>query len=103
MKTLPEQDFALFDKVAEEVVKLGNRCVDDNPEADPWEIASAVLAGAVHFWLYSRQPCGDPQCESCDEVSTAEQRMRLLIEEVKQSAEESDYYHSPHDSNVGRA
>jgi hypothetical protein len=103
MKTLPEQDSVLFDKIAEEVVKLGNRFVDDNPEADPWDVASGVIAGAVHFWLYSRQPCGDPTCESCEEVSTAEHRMRLLIEEVKQSAEESDYYHSPNDSNVGRA
>jgi len=103
MKTLPEQDSDLFDKVAEEVVKLGNGFVDDNPEADPWDVASGVLAGAVHFWLYSRQPCGDPTCESCDEISTAEQRLRLLLEEVRQSAEESDYYHTPNDSNVGRA
>jgi len=103
MKTLPEQDSDLFDKVAEEAVKLGNRFVDDNPEADPWDVASGVLAGAVHFWLYSRQPCGDPTCESCDEISTAEQRLRLLLEEVRQSAEESDYYHTPNDANVGRA
>jgi hypothetical protein len=103
MKTLPEQDSDLFDKVAEEVVKLGNGFVDDNPEADPWDVASGVLAGAVHFWLYSRQPCGDPTCESCDEISTAEQRLRLLLEEVRQSAEESDYYHTPNDANVGRA
>jgi hypothetical protein len=103
MKTFPEQDSSEFDRAAEEAVKLGNRIVDENDDADPWDIASGVLAGAVHFWLYTRQPCGDPHCESCEKVSTAEQRLKLLIEEVRQSAEESDYYHSPHDANVGRA
>ncbi len=103
MKASPEQDLSLFDKTAAQAVELGNRILDENEDADPWDVASGVLAGAVHFWLYSRQPCGDPHCDSCTEVSTAEQRLRLLIEEVKQSAEESDYYHTPNDANVGRA
>ena len=103
MKTFSEPESAQFDQAAEEAVKLGNRIVDENDDCDPWDVASGVLAGAVHFWLYTRQPCGDPLCESCEEVSTAEQRLKLLIEEVRMSAEDSDYYHSPHDANVGRA
>ena len=101
MKT-SKQDIS-FDQAAEEVVKLGNRLLDEDKEADPWEIASGIIAGAVHFWLYTRQPCGDPFCDSCGDVSTAEQRLRVLIEEVRQSTEESDYYHSPYDANVGSA
>lgn len=103
MKADPQQDLSLFDQAAAKAVELGNRLLDENEEADPWDVASGILAGAVHFWLYTRQPCDDPRCESCTEVNTAEQRLRLLFEEVRQSAEESDYYHSPHDANVGRA
>ncbi|NIR60968.1 MAG: hypothetical protein GWO02_16380, partial [Gammaproteobacteria bacterium] len=62
----------LFDEVAGRVVALANRLADEHPEADPWDIASGLLAGAVHYWLYSRQPCGDPTCETCAEVAAAE-------------------------------
>lgn len=103
MNTFSEQDSSVFDVAAKEVVEQGNRILDRDQEADPWEVASGVLAGAIHFWLYTRQPCGDAQCNSCDEVSTAELRIRALLEEVRQSAEESDYYHTPNDSNVGTA
>ena len=103
MTTFSENEESLFDDASEEVVKLGNKLLETNRDADPWDVASGVLAGAVHFWLYSRQPCGDPQCNSCTDVSTAELRFQKLIEEVRQSAIESDYYHSPLDTNVGRA
>lgn len=99
----PDQDLADFDLAAQRVVDLGNRLLDEDAQADEWEVASGLLAGAVQFWLFSRQPCGDPLCEECSEISTAELRMHKLIEELKLSAEESDYYHSPSDSNVGRA
>ena len=101
--TSPEQEQSVFDEAAERAVELGNRLLDDNEDADTWDIASGLLAGAVQFWLYSRQPCGDPFCESCSEVSTAEQRLRKLIEEIRDLAETSDYYHSPRDTNVGTA
>ena len=101
--TSPEQEQSVFDEAAERAVELGNRLLDDNEDADTWDIASGLLAGAVQFWLYSRQPCGDPFCESCSEVSTAEQRLRKLIEEIRELAETSDYYHSPRDTNVGTA
>ncbi len=101
--TPSDQDLAEFDIAAQQVVDLGNRILDDDERADDWEVASGLLAGAVQFWLFTRQPCGDPLCEECSEISTAELRMQKLIEEIRISAEESDYYHSPADSNVGRA
>ncbi|MDA8094052.1 MAG: hypothetical protein M0T84_09110 [Betaproteobacteria bacterium] len=101
-KSFPDQD-SLFDQAAAQVVELGNKLADQDEDADPFEVASGMLAGIVHFWLYSHQPCGDPLCESCSETNTADQRLRLLLEEVRQSAQESEYYHSPHDANAGRA
>ncbi len=92
-----------FDLAAQKAVELGNRLAEQDKDADLWDIASGLLAGAVQFWLYSRQPCGDLTCESCEEVSTAALRLAELLRETKESAEESEYYHSPNDTNVGRA
>lgn len=99
----PENETQLFDDAAAAVVELGNRLLDQDKEADPWDVASGILAGAIQYWLYAHQPCADPYCEACAEVATAAQRMKLLLEEIKEFAEESDYYHSPTDSNAGRA
>lgn len=93
----------IFDEAAQKAVELGNRLADKDQEADLWDVADGILAGAVQFWLYSRQPCGDPTCESCAEVSTAAQRLAELLRETREYAEDSEYYHSPHDTNVGRA
>lgn len=92
-----------FDSAAEQVVNLGNQILDRNEDADDWEVASGLLAGAIQFWLFSHQPCDDPMCEACDEIRTAQQRLRKLIDEATQLAEDSDYYHSPRDTNVGTA
>ncbi|MCK6371737.1 MAG: hypothetical protein L6Q83_10525 [Gammaproteobacteria bacterium] len=92
-----------FDEAAERVIDLGNRMLDQDSGADTWEIASGLLAGAVQFWLFSRQPCEDPFCESCAMVSTAERRLKALIDEARQLAEDSDYYASPRDINAGSA
>jgi hypothetical protein len=92
-----------FDQAAESVIELGNRMMDQDSTADVWEVASGLLAGAVQFWLFSRQPCDDPFCESCADVSTAERRVKKMIEEARQLAEDSDYYASPHDVNAGSA
>lgn len=101
--TTTDQAQILFDQAAEQVVALGNRLLEQNPDTDARDIASGLLAGIVHFWFYAHQPCGDPNCDSCAEIATAEQRLRRLFEETRQSAEESTYYHTPHDSNVGTA
>lgn len=96
-------EMTTLDDAARETVELANRYADDNPEADLWDIADGLLAGAVHYWLYSRQPCGDPMCEDCAPVATAELRLAELMRLVRESSEESDYFHAPTDINVGRA
>lgn len=103
MTTAAEDYAAEFDEASREAVELGNRLLDQDPEADQWEVASGLLAGAVQFWLYSRQPCDDPMCEACAEIGTAQKRLEQLLEETRQFAAESEYFHSPRDSNVGTA
>jgi hypothetical protein len=98
-----DPDAGAFDQAAENVIELGNRILDRESGVDLWEVASGLLAGAIQFWLFSRQPCDDPFCESCAEVSTAERRLKKLVEEARQLAEDSDYYATPHDVNVGSA
>lgn len=98
-----EQEENIYNQSAREVVELGNRLVNEQPEADLWEVADGLLAGALHYWLYARQPCDDPLCEECEPINTAEQRLAELLRMVEQSARESDYFHSPNDMNVGRA
>ena len=41
-----------YDHVAEAIVDLGNRILDEDDSADVWEVASGILAGAVQFWLF---------------------------------------------------
>ncbi|MEK9784909.1 MAG: hypothetical protein ACO3RT_01725 [Arenicellales bacterium] len=98
-----EDDLQHFDAAAERLIELGNRLLERDADADSWEVASGLLAGAVHFWLYAHQPCGDLECDSCEEIDTAEKRVEQMLALVRESAEESDYYHSPRDINVGSA
>ena len=92
-----------FEEAARETVELGNRIAEGNREADIWDIADGLLTGAVQFWLYSRQPCGDPLCEDCEPLGTSDARLAELLKLVRQFAEESEYFHAPTDSNAGRA
>ena len=92
-----------FDTAFTQSVDLGNRLADQDKDADLWDIADGLLAGAIQYWLYSRQPCEDPRCVDCLPVSTAEGRMAELQRLIRQLSEESEYYHSPNDANVGRA
>jgi hypothetical protein len=95
----------VFDEAFQRAVEIGNHLAKDEKkiEADAWDVADGLLAGAIQFWLFSRQPCGDPRCEDCAPVSTAHGRMLALQQLVREFAEESEYFHSPTDSNVGRA
>lgn len=99
--TVVKQPETVFDETAQQIVDLGNQILDDDGSADTWEVASGMLAGAIQFWLFSRQPCDDPFCESCAEISTAERRLAKLLEEVREMAEESDYFQSSRDVSVG--
>jgi hypothetical protein len=93
----------IVDKAFQRVVEDGNQLAREDEAADVWDIADGLLAGAIQYWLFTRQPCGDPACEDCAAISTAHLRLRELQRLAKQFAEESDYYHSPSDSDVGRA
>ena len=95
----------VFDAAFKRVVETGNQLVknEKDTEADAWEVADGLLAGAIQFWLFSRQPCGDPRCEDCEPVSTSHGRMLALQQLVREFSEESEYFHSPTDSNAGRA
>ncbi|MBM4192208.1 MAG: hypothetical protein FJ196_04015 [Gammaproteobacteria bacterium] len=92
-----------FDTAFTDAVNLGNQIADRDKAADLWDIADGLLAGAIQYWLYSRQPCKDPRCAECLPISTAEGRMIELQRLIRQLSEESEYFHSPNDSNVGRA
>jgi hypothetical protein len=92
-----------FDAAFSKAVDLGNKIAGRDKEADLWDIADGLLAGAIQYWLYSRQPCGDPLCEDCGPISTADARLADLKRLIEQLAAESEYFHSPTDSNAGRA
>lgn len=92
-----------FDSAFAKAVDLGNRLADKDKDADLWDIADGLLAGALQYWLYSRQPCGDPRCQDCMPISTSEGRMGELKRLVEQLAADSEYFHTPTDANAGRA
>lgn len=92
-----------IDIAARRVVELGNQLANEDQESDMWDIADGLLAGAIHYWLYTRQPCSDPMCEDCAPISNAEMRMDTLMRLCEEFARESDYFHSPNDINAGRA
>ncbi|MEZ5498695.1 MAG: hypothetical protein R3E77_04595 [Steroidobacteraceae bacterium] len=98
-----EEPSTIFDATFAKAVDLGNKIAERDKEADLWDIADGLLAGALQYWLYSRQPCGDPRCEDCLPISTADGRMRELNRLLQELAAQSEYFHSPSDSNVGRA
>lgn len=84
-------------------VDVGNAISSEDTETDVWDIADGMLAGALQFWLYSRQPCGDPLCDDCATIGTSATRMSELRKLVEQFTSESDYFHTPTDQDVGRA
>jgi hypothetical protein len=100
---LTHKDDLSYDQVAETIVEVANRMLDADESADIWEVASGIMAGAVQFWLYSRQPCKDPFCQACADISTPERRLAALLRETRNLAEESDYYTSVNDVTSGSA
>ena len=59
---------------------------DKDKDADLWDIADGLLAGALQYWLYSRQPWGLNRCQDCMPISTAEGRMAELKRLMEQLA-----------------
>lgn len=100
---MDDQTHTLYDSAAQEAVDLANTIADSHPDADLWDIADGMLAGAVHYWLFANRPCGDPHCEDCAPLSTPQGRIAELKRLITKFAEESDYYHSPDDLLSGRA
>lgn len=98
-----DEQMHTIDEAASRVVELGNRLAEANTQADVWDVADGLLAGAIHYWLYTRQPCDDPMCEDCAPISNPELRLQELMRLMGEMATESDYFHSPHDVTVGRA
>lgn len=98
---LLNQDDDAYSETASRTVELANRMAEDNPEVDAWAIADGLVTGAVHYWLYTHQPCDDPTCDDCKR--TAEERLQQLHELIDHAARESEYFHSIHDQNVGHA
>ncbi|WP_440996506.1 hypothetical protein [Arhodomonas sp. SL1] len=92
-----------YDKAASQAVELGNQLADEDQEADPRDLANGLMAGAIQYWLYSHQPCGDPQCQECGSICTAELRLQALQELVDELARSSEYFHAPTDFDAGRA
>jgi len=52
-----------FDPAFTKAVDRRKPPADKDKDADLWDIADGLLAGALQYWLYSRQPCGDPRCQ----------------------------------------
>ena len=48
---MDEDDNTIIDAAAEQVVELGNSMLEADDEADSWDVADGLLAGAVQFWL----------------------------------------------------
>lgn len=95
------QEDVVFNDAATEVVELGNRLAEADGNADVWAIADGMLAGVIQYWLFSHQPCDDAMCVDCAQISTAELRVAELLKMVEHYARDSEYFHSPTDSNIG--
>jgi hypothetical protein len=92
-----------YNNAAQKLIDLANTLSADGHSSDVHEVADGLLAGAIHFWLYSRQPCGDAFCESCAPFSDPESRLAELHELVDELGRDSDYFHSATDTPAGHA
>lgn len=97
---MDDDDQTLFNEAGDAVVDLGNRLAEQFPDADPWALADGLISGAVHFWLYAHQPQDSP---NEDDLLSARERLEELMRLIMESAEDSEYLHSPLDYDVGRA
>ncbi len=98
-----EEPDNVYDQGARETVELGNRIADSAPDSNLSEVAEGLLAGAIQYWLYAHQPCGDPDCQECKPLCTGELRLDALRNAVEEFARSSEYFHTPGDFDAGRA
>jgi hypothetical protein len=92
-----------YNNAAQKLIDLANTLSSDGHSPDVHEVADGLLAGAIHFWLYSRQPCGDVFCESCAPFSDPESRLAVLHELIDELGRDSEYFHSATDTPAGHA
>jgi hypothetical protein len=92
-----------YNNAAQKLIDLANTLSSDGHSPDVHEVADGLLAGAIHFWLYSRQPCGDVFCESCAPFSDPESRLAVLHELVDELGRDSEYFHAATDTPAGHA
>ena len=92
-----------YNNAAQKLIDLANTLSSDGHSPDVHEVADGLLAGAIHFWLYSRQPCGDAFCESCAPFSDPESRLAVLHELVDELGRDSEYFHAATDTPAGHA
>ena len=92
-----------YNNAAQKLIDLANNLSADSHTQDVTEIADGLLAGAIHFWLYSRQPCDDAFCESCAPFSSPEGRLSILLELVEEMGQDSEYFHAATDFPAGHA
>ncbi|MDG2154709.1 MAG: hypothetical protein P8M26_02070 [Gammaproteobacteria bacterium] len=98
---MPDSFYQTYDNAADAVVELGNQMVRGDDSIDVWDVASGMLAGAVEYWLFARQPCKLPSCEACEEVMTAQRRLRLILAEVEKTVEGADSNDQDRDAHTG--
>lgn len=98
-----QEEEQVIDEAAQAAVDLGNQIADRDEEADVQDIADGLLSGAIHYWLYTRQPCEDPRCPDCAPLRTAEWRLQALQQLVDEMARGSEYFESSGDMPSGNA
>jgi len=92
-----------FDAAFSKTVDLANKMADKDKDADLWDIADGLLAGAIQYWLYSRQPCGDTRVARTACRSARPKGACRSSSASSSSSPQSEYFHTPTDSNAGRA
>ena len=103
MKTKDEFNEGVYNEAADQTIALGNRLAEKEPDADLYDISDGLIAGAIQYWLYANMPCDHPGCKDCEPVNTSEKRLKKLLQMTEELARQSEYFHSPNDTNAGRA
>src|SRR5256714_8885365 len=88
-----------FDSAFTQAVDLGNRLADKDKDADLWDIADGLLAGAIPYWLYSPQPRGGARCPDRLPIRTAQGRLAQPESPLQPRPSRNEDFHTPNDAN----